>query len=265
MSSVLRVFTYLPNPRLWKAAIAARLCGLEIEARGDKPRKLRDWLWDFDARPLEDGEADPQGPWARQPRTGFDGVLYKTDAFLGAHPFGTVPAAFSPDGEVGIFESNSIMRTVARLGAECYPLYGSDPYQASRIDSFLDACLVFARDSQIYLLAMNADSVTPEIHARAKGAWETWMSGMERAMTGRDFLVGDGITLADICFVCELTLFSREKALHGKLAALGLDPSVGDDDAYPHAMAHYRRLVAHEAFAPDVAPYLEKLQRDIAA
>ncbi|MDP6952677.1 MAG: glutathione S-transferase, partial [Alphaproteobacteria bacterium] len=155
--SALRIFTYLPNPRLWKAAIAARLCGLEIEARGDKPPKLAGWLWDFDARPLEDGEADPDGPWARQSRTGFAGTLYKTDAFLEAHPFGTVPAAFSPDGKVGIFESNSIMRTVARLGADSFPLYGNDPYEASRIDSFLDAALVFARDSQIYLLAMNGD------------------------------------------------------------------------------------------------------------
>ncbi len=34
--------------------------------------------------------------------------------FLIAHPFGSVPAAFSPDGAVGIFESNSIMRAVAR-------------------------------------------------------------------------------------------------------------------------------------------------------
>jgi len=263
--SALRVFIYLPNPRLWKAAIAARLSGLEIEVRGDKPRALRDWLWDFDARPLRDGEGDPDGPLARQSRTGFDGVLYKTDTFLKAHPFGTVPAAFSPDGETGIFESNSIMRTVARLGTARYPLYGDDAYQASRIDSFLDASLVFARDSQIYLLAMNADSVTLEIHARAAAAWDTWMSGIERALNGHDYLVGDGITLADICFVCELTLFSREKALHRKLAAQDLAPIVGEDNTYPSAMAHYRRLVTHEAFAPDVAPYLEKLKRDIAA
>jgi hypothetical protein len=60
-----------------------------------------------------------------------------------------------------------------------------------------------------------------------------------------------------------VTLFSREKALHGKLAAHGLAPIVGEDSDYPNAMAHYRRLVTHEAFAPDVAPYLEKLARDI--
>jgi hypothetical protein len=43
--------------------------------------------------------------------------------FLEAHPFGTVPVAFSPDGRVGIFESNSIMRAVARLGEERFPAY----------------------------------------------------------------------------------------------------------------------------------------------
>jgi len=58
-------------------------------------------------------------------------------------------AAFSPDGKTGIFESNSIMRAVARLGERRFPLYGRDAYEASRIDSFLDASLVFARDAQI--------------------------------------------------------------------------------------------------------------------
>ena len=51
-------------------------------------------------------------------RRGFKGKLYKTEAFLDAIPFGTIPAAFSPDGKVGIFESNSIMRAVASLGEE---------------------------------------------------------------------------------------------------------------------------------------------------
>jgi len=50
----LRIFSYLPNPRIWKATIAARLCGVEIELRGSAPRELQDWLWDFDARPLSE-------------------------------------------------------------------------------------------------------------------------------------------------------------------------------------------------------------------
>jgi hypothetical protein len=41
------------------------------------------------------------------------------------------------------------MRAVARLGEARFPLYGRDAWEASRIDSFLDVSLVFARDSQI--------------------------------------------------------------------------------------------------------------------
>jgi len=91
---------------------------------------------DFDARPLSDGERDRAGDLQSVARTGFKGRLFKTPAFLEAHPFGTVPAAFSPDGKVGIFESNSIMRAVARLGADAFPLYGGDAYTAARVDSF---------------------------------------------------------------------------------------------------------------------------------
>ncbi|HSZ21530.1 MAG TPA: hypothetical protein VK782_00240, partial [Candidatus Sulfotelmatobacter sp.] len=145
--SDLRIFSYLPNPRIWKATIAARLSGVDVEIRGSSPKELRSWLWDFDARPLSGSEPTS----ARTGKVGFTGTLHKTDAFMEAHPFGTVPAAFSADGKTGIFESNSIMRAVARLGESRFPLYGRDAYEASRIDSFLDVSLVFARDSQIYL------------------------------------------------------------------------------------------------------------------
>ena len=113
--SELRIFSYLPNPRIWKATIAARLCGVEVELRGASPKELQTWLWDFDARPLASDEQARLGEGAAG-KVGFKGTLHKTQAFMEAHPFGTVPAAFSPDGKVGIFESNSIMRAVARLG-----------------------------------------------------------------------------------------------------------------------------------------------------
>ena len=35
----------------------------------------------------------------------------------------------------------------------------------------------------------------------------------------------------------------------------------GWTDRYPRAAAHYERLCAHEAFAPDVGPYLEKIAK----
>lgn len=260
----LRIFSYLPNPRIWKATIAGRLCDVDVEVRGAKPHELQKWLWDFDARPLTEAELSTPDETVKEARTGFTGQLRKTDAFLDAHPFGTVPAAFSPDGSVGIFESNSIGRTVARLGADTFPLYGTDPYQAARIDSFLDASLVFARDAQIYLLGLMAGEMTMDIYSRAGEAFGTYMGGIERALApDRQYLVGDGITLADICFVAEITLFSVERARANALAGLKLNPIFHDDLAtvFPMAVAHYQRLCLHEAFSPDVQPYLDKIDQ----
>ena len=75
--NVLRIFSYLPNPRVWKALIAARYLGLSVEVVGDKPKELGNWLWDFAARPLRDEEKVPENPNARQSRRGFSGTLYK--------------------------------------------------------------------------------------------------------------------------------------------------------------------------------------------
>ena len=115
----LRIFSYLPNPRVWKATIAARFCDVELEIRGAPSGELKGWLWDYEARPLAEGEADAS--IARTGRTGLTGAqLYKTDAFLEAQPFGNVPAAFAPGGRTGIFESNSIMRAAHVLGNRAF-------------------------------------------------------------------------------------------------------------------------------------------------
>src|SRR5271163_2586370 len=259
--SDLRIFSYLPNPRIWKATIAARLSGVDVEVRGSSPKELRSWLWDFDARPLSASE--PTSSDARTGKVGFSGTLHKTDAFMQAHPFGTVPAAFSPDGKVGIFESNSIMRTVARLSESRLALYGRNAYEASRIDSFLDTSLVFARDSQIYLLSLVSGTVSPEIHSRMRDGFAVYLAGINQALSpDREFLVGESISIADICFVAEVALFFNEKARAGELQKKGFEPILQDDiDAeFPLAFAHFARLSKHAAFAPDMEPYLKKIE-----
>jgi len=201
----------------------------------------------------------------RTGRVGFtDQTLYKTAAFLETQPFGTVPAAFSPDGRTGIFESNSIMRAVARLGQARFPIYGRNVYESSRIDGFLDASLAFARDAQIYLLTLRDAVVSREIYARAKDSFVTYLSGIEQALTPqRSFLVGDNITLADICFVAELCLLHNEHTRRSTLDAAGFPPLLGDDfpATYPRSANHFQGLLSHPAFAPDVAGYLEKIER----
>ena len=257
----LRIFSYLPNPRIWKATIAARLCGVDVEVRGARSAELTDWLWDFDARPAT--KADRDAVNARAGRVGFKTkALLKTDAFLAAHPFATVPAAFSPDGATGIFESNSIMRAVARLASNGPSLYGVDAYEASRIDSFLDSSLVFARDSQIYLLALRNPEFAAGIHERAAEAFSNYLAGIEQALRpDRRFLVGNSLSLADICFVAELCLFMNERLHWQTLLKRNLEPILKDWEhaGCPLASTHFNRLAEHPAFAPDVQPYLEKI------
>ncbi len=261
---VLRIFSYQPNPRIMKATIAARLCGLEVELRGAAPRDLQHWLWDFDARPLRDDERG--GELAREARAGFNGALHKTDAFLDAHPFGTVPAAWSPDGSTGIFESNSILRAVGRLGQDRFALYGDDAYGAARIDSFLDASLIFARETQLYLFAVfGSDEIGKDVRTRTAEAFAVYMGGIDRALASdptRGAIVGDRISLADICFATEIALFSNEAVCAERLAEAGLEPLVDASvpERFPHAHAHYDHLCGHEAFAPDLGPYLEKIR-----
>ena len=265
--SELRIFSYLPNPRIWKATIAARLCGIEVEVRGASPKELQTWRWDFDARPLTSDEQARLGEGATG-KVGFKGTLHKTQAFMEAHPFGTVPAAFSPDGKVGIFESNSIMRAVARLGENKFPLYGHGPYEAARVESFLDASLVFARDAQHYLLSLMNETVSSELHSKARDGFAAYASGINQALsTGREHLVGNNLTLADICFAAELSLFFNENPRASELEKKGLEPIIhsGIGAQYPRAFAHFARLREHPAFIPDLTPYLKKFEPALSA
>jgi glutathione S-transferase len=259
---VLRIFSYLPNPRVWKSLIAAQLCGVEVEVTGASPSELATWLWDYDARELPAAERTEDSPHARIGRRGFSGVIFKTDEFLRAHPFGTVPAAFDPSGNVGIFESNSILRAVARAGAAGRALYGRDGYEASRIDSFLDANLVFGREAQVYLLDMG--DMKTHTHARMAAAYEFYLNGVERALGDSAFLVGDQLTIADISFVCDFAQFLREGHYEEQLQAVGL-PLISSEgpDIYPRAFEHMLKLSEEPVFAEHMGAYLEQYRKKL--
>ena len=247
----LRIFSYLPNPRIWKAVITARIVGVELDIRGAKPGELAGWLWDHEPRPLSEVSKEDRAASERKAHTGFAGPLHKTDAFLAANPTGSVPCAFSRDGAIGIFESNSIMRAVARLGGQNHNLYGACALEASRIDSFLDLSLAFARDAQHYLLAIGARKLTPEVHGRAADGWRTYLGALEQALRQGPYLCGQALTLADICFICEFALFARERKFRDYLGELGLEV-ISNMQPYAKAAALLERLRQHQAFAPEL-------------
>ena len=258
--SSLRIFSYLPNPRVYKALIAAELCGVEVEVVGDRPARLAHWLWDYDARELSAAEQVPESPFARSSQRGFTGTLYKTDAFLAVQPFGTVPCAFSPGGEVGIFESNSILRAVARQATQPHTLYGMDGYSASRIDSFLDASLVFSREAQVYLLA--ASDMQRETHTRMAQAYAFYMQGVETALMHSPHLAGDNLSIADIALVCDVAQFLREGHYADELRTSGFTMISADAlQQYPKTLGHLLALSQQPAFKKHLGTYLDWYRR----
>ena len=246
MSSGIKIFSYLPNPRVWKSLIAANLCGANVEVIGDQPKNLPNWLWDYDARELtEDDKAN--SALIRKGRRGFTNDLYKTDEFLLAHPFGTVPAAFDLETKGGIFESNSIMRAVARSGKP--NIYGGEDHVlASRIDSFLDVNLVFSREHQVYILSI--ENMNEVLYNRMKSAYEFYLDGIESALKLNKFIVGDFISLADISFVCDVGYFLKEANQKDVLDAQGFDLiSCKFKNEYPQCADHLIELSNQEEFS----------------
>ena len=247
MSAGIKIFSYLPNPRVWKSLIAANLCGANVEVVGDKPKNLPNWLWDYDARELtEDDKAN--SVLIRKGRRGFTNDLYKTDEFLLAHPFGTVPAAFDLETKGGIFESNSRMRAVARSGKPNNLYGGEDHVLASRIDSFLDVNLVFSREHQVYILSI--ENMNEVLYNRMKSAYEFYLDGIESALKLNKFIVGDFISLADISFVCDVGYFLKEANQKDVLDAQGFDLiSCKFKNEYPQCADHLIELSNQEEFS----------------
>lgn len=262
---LIRIFCYIPTPRIWKSSITARFLDVNIELRGTKPTEVKNWLWDFDARPLTEKDKKELANKTTEGRAGFSIKLYKTESFLRAHPYGTIPAAFSPDGNIGIFESNSIMRLVARLKRKNNTIYGTNPYETSRIDSFLDASLVFARSSQKYLLSINNNSVSKSIRKEAKEAYISYMIGIENALSENKkygFITTNHITLADICFFCEFSLFYREimPLRNSKEGITSIIKELGPK-TFPLSLKHFKKLRKHPYFKLDASKYLSSIEK----
>jgi elongation factor 1-gamma len=106
-------------------------------------------------------------------------------------------------------------------------------------------------------------TVSTEIHARARDGFTVYAAGINQALSpNREFLVGNDVTLADICFVAEWSLFHNERTNAGELEKRALEPILhaGVDTQFPLVLPYFSRLVAHPAFAPDVQPYLKKIE-----
>jgi glutathione S-transferase len=122
----------------------------------------------------------------------------KTPEFLAAFPMGRIPAVGFPDGG-RLAESNAIIRYIARDSSLLPP----DAFAQAKVDEWLfweqyshEPYLAVCRFQMVYL-------------GRTKDAREAWrvergeaaLDLMDRALSGRDWLAGETMTIADICLL----------------------------------------------------------------
>jgi hypothetical protein len=75
--------------------------------------------------------------------------------------------------------------------------------------------------------------MSSELYNRMKASFAAYLFGIEQGLAPqRAFLIGDDLTLADICFVAELCLFHNERgrssALEARAGAVSLGGGAGN-------------------------------------
>ena len=122
----------------------------------------------------------------------------RTPEFLALNPAGQVPTVVLVDGRT-LAQSNAIILHLAE-GSDLIP---ADAYQRAKMFEWLfweqyshEPYIAVAR-FQMKELGKRADELEPRLFERGNAA----LALMDRALEGRDFLVGGSLTLADIALV----------------------------------------------------------------
>jgi len=127
-------------------------------------------------------------------------------AFLAINPMGQVPAVVLDDGRV-LAQSNAIIRYLARDSA----LLPEDPFLRAKVDEWLfweqyshEPYVAVCRYQMKYL-GKNRDEREPWRVARGEAALDL----LDKELSQRPWLAGDGITVADIAILA-YTRFADE-------------------------------------------------------
>jgi len=139
------------------------------------------------------------------------GVTNKTKEFLALNPWGKVPTLETDDGQ-GIWESNAIARFVAASATQENNLFGRSLLERGQVEQWMDwvrGDLELAASVWLYpiygLIPNN-----PVATAKAKQDIHRLMGVLSNYLNDKSYLVGEGITLADIVVACTLVpLYSK--------------------------------------------------------
>ncbi|TPP41685.1 Elongation factor 1 gamma, conserved domain family protein [Leishmania donovani] len=113
-----------------------------------------------------------------------------------------------------LFESNAIMRHIARVEKSGAKLYGATPFESSQVDMWLDfASSELDAHNMPYLMETFAGIPAAE---SAMATLEESLAGLELWLETRTFLVGERMTVADISVAFALQWVYRMNVKHGE-------------------------------------------------
>lgn len=157
----------------------------------------------------------------------------RTKSFLAKNRFGEVPLVEFDDGRT-LAQSNAIIRFLARGSA----LIPQDAFAQAKMDEWLfweqyshEPYVAVARFQMVYL-----GKKIDEREARIVEKGEAALGVLEEALSGRDYLVGDTLTLADISLLAYTRLapeggfvLSHRPALRKWIARCERDLAIATD------------------------------------
>ena len=126
----------------------------------------------------------------------------RTEEFLAINPVGQVPVVRFADGRV-LPQSNAIILYLAETNRGGERFIPADPFARAQMNSWLfweqytHEPAIAVRRFQKHFLKKDDDEIDPALLGKGRRA----LGIMEMQLTYTDWLVGDGITLADIALV----------------------------------------------------------------
>lgn len=132
----------------------------------------------------------------------FTGQDDKKECFRKKSPFQRLPVLETDMGSC-LVGSNAICRFIARMRNDKY-LYGETLQQSGEVDMWLDFC---ANEVEIPVLAWASQS---SVESKAKSDVTKALKVMNEHLKLHTFMVGERITIADIC-LCVVLAFAAKK------------------------------------------------------
>lgn len=156
----------------------------------------------------------------------------RTRSFLAKNPFGQVPVVEFEPGRC-LAQSNAIIRSLARDSA----LLPGDPFLQAKVDELLfweqyshEPYVAVARFQMVYLKKKISER-EPKIVEKGEAALDV----MEQLLSGRTYLVGESLTVADIALLAYTRLaheggfrLSHRPAIRKWIAQCERDLSISD-------------------------------------